>query len=44
VCPKALQDVNPKLWKEWLPGIPYFEFPGYANIEFMVELKYRGQA
>ena len=33
-CPKALQDVNTKIWKEWLPGNPDFEFPGRANIEW----------
>ena len=33
-CPNALQDVNTKIWKEWLPGNPDFEFPGRANIEW----------
>ncbi|MBO7421456.1 MAG: AraC family transcriptional regulator [Spirochaetaceae bacterium] len=33
-CPKALQDVNTKIWKEWLPGNPDFEFPGRCNIEW----------
>ena len=33
-CPKALQDVNTKIWKEWLPGNPDFEFPGRVNIEW----------
>ena len=33
-CPKALQNVNTKIWKEWLPGNPDFEFPGRANIEW----------
>ena len=33
-CPKALQDVNTKIWKEWFPGNPDFEFPGRVNIEW----------
>ena len=33
-CPKALQDVNTKIFKEWLPGNPDFEFPGRVNIEW----------
>ena len=33
-CPKALQDVNTKIWKEWLPGNPDFEFPGRVNLEW----------
>ena len=33
-CPKALQDVNTKIWKEWMPGNPDFEFPGRVNIEW----------
>ena len=33
-CPKALQEVNTKIWKEWLPGNPDFEFPGRVNIEW----------
>ena len=32
--PKALQDVNTKIFKEWLPGNPDFEFPGHINIEW----------
>ena len=31
---EALQDVNTKIWKEWLPGNPDFEFPGHVNIEW----------
>lgn len=36
-CPKALQDVNTKIWKEWLPGNPDFEFPGRVNIEWYAD-------
>ena len=32
--PKALQDVNTKIFKEWLPGNPEYEFSGNANIEW----------
>ena len=30
----SAQDVNTKIWKEWLPGNPDFEFPGRVNIEW----------
>ena len=33
-CPKTLQEVNTKIWKEWLPGNPDFEFPGRVNLEW----------
>ena len=33
-CPKALQDVNTKIFTEWLPGNSDFEFSGKANIEW----------
>ncbi len=33
-CPKTLQEVNTKIFKEWLPGNPDFEFHGYANVEW----------
>lgn len=36
-CPKALQEVNTKIFKEWLPGNPDFEFPGRVNIEWYGE-------
>lgn len=36
-CPKALQEVNTKIFKEWLPGNPDFEFPGRLNIEWYGE-------
>ena len=32
--PKALQDVNTKIFREWMPGNPDFEFPGRVNIEW----------
>ena len=35
--PKALQDVNTKIFKEWMPGNPDFEFPGRVNIEWYGE-------
>ncbi len=35
--PKALQDVNTKIFREWLPGNPDYEFPGNVNIEWYGE-------
>ena len=32
--PKALQEVNTKIFREWMPGNPDFEFPGRVNIEW----------
>lgn len=32
--PKALQDVNTKIFKEWLPGNPDYEMAGGYNIEW----------
>ena len=32
--PKALQDTNTKIFKEWLPGNPDYEFAGNASIEW----------
>lgn len=31
--PKALQDVNTKIWNEWLPSCKTYEFAGNYNIE-----------
>ena len=35
--PKALQEVNTKIFREWMPGNPDFEFPGRVNIEWYGE-------
>ena len=32
--PKTLQDTNTKVFKEWLPGNPDYEFSGNASIEW----------
>ena len=32
--PKALQDVNTRIFKEWLPGNPDWELCGNANVEW----------
>lgn len=32
--PEALQELNTKIFKEWLPGNPDFEMAGYYNIEW----------
>ena len=31
--PKALQDVNGKIWSEWLPNCKEYELDGNLNIE-----------
>lgn len=33
-CPKALQDVNTKIWSEWLPNCKEYELAGSYNLEF----------
>lgn len=33
-CPKALQDVNTKIWNEWLPNCREYKLFGNYNIEF----------
>lgn len=35
-CPKALQDVNTKIWSEWVPNCREYELAGNYNIEFYV--------
>lgn len=32
--PNALQSLNTKIWKEWLPGNPEYELSGSANVEW----------
>ena len=32
--PETLQTVNTKIFKEWLPGNPDYEFPGKVNVEW----------
>ncbi len=39
-CPKALQDVNTKIWTEWLPNCKEYELDGNYNLEFYVEKEY----
>lgn len=33
-CPKALQDVNTKIWNEWLPNCKEYKLSGNYNLEF----------
>ncbi len=33
-CPKALQDVNTRIWSEWVPSCKEYELAGNYNIEF----------
>ncbi len=33
-CPKTLQETNTKIYKEWLPGNPDYEFHGTASVEW----------
>ena len=33
-CPEALQELNTKIFKEWLPGNPDYEISGNANVEW----------
>ena len=37
--PKALQDVNTKIWSEWLPSCKAYKLAGDYNIEMYTELK-----
>ena len=32
-CPKALQDVNRRIWSEWLPNCREYELAGNYNLE-----------
>lgn len=36
-CPKALQDVNTKIWSEWLPNCKEYELAGSYNMEFYID-------
>lgn len=36
-CPKALQDVNTKIWSEWLPNCREYELAGNYNLEFYID-------
>ncbi len=35
-CPKALQEVNTKIWSEWLPNCKEYALSGNYNIEFYI--------
>ncbi len=39
-CPKALQDVNTKIWSEWLPNCKEYELSGNYNLEVYLEKEY----
>jgi len=39
-CPKALQDVNTKIWSEWLPGCKEYELAGNYNLEVYLDKEY----
>ena len=39
-CPKALQDVNTKIWSEWLPGCKEYELAGNYNLEVYLDKMY----
>ena len=36
-CPKALQEVNTKIWTEWLPNCKEYVLEGNYNLEFYIE-------
>ena len=36
--PDALQDVNTRIWKEWLPNNPDYEIDGGYNIEYYSDI------
>ena len=38
--PEALQNVNTRIWKEWLPGCREYRLSGNYNIEFYGEAEY----
>lgn len=38
--PEALQNVNTRIWREWLPGCREYRLGGNCNIEFYVEPEY----
>lgn len=39
-CPKALQDVNTKIWSEWLPNCKEYELSGNYNLEVYFDKEY----
>ncbi len=39
-CPKALQDVNTKIWSEWLPNCKEYKLAGNYNLEVYIEKEY----
>jgi len=39
-CPKALQDVNTKIWSEWLPNCKEYELSGNYNLEVYLDQKF----
>jgi len=39
-CPKALQDVNTKIWSEWLPNCKEYRLAGNYNLEVYLNEKY----
>ena len=39
-CPKALQDVNTKIWSEWLPNCKEYELSGNYNLEVYLDKEY----
>lgn len=39
-CPKALQDVNTKIWSEWLPNCKEYKLAGNYNLEVYLEKEY----
>lgn len=36
-CPKAIQEVNTKIWSEWLPNCREYELSGDYSLEFYVD-------
>ena len=38
--PKALQDVNTKIWSEWLPNCKDYKLAGNYNLEIYLDPKY----
>lgn len=36
-CPKALQEVDTKIWSEWLPNCKEYELSGNYSLEFYLE-------
>ena len=39
-CPKALQDVNTRIWSEWLPNCREYELVGNYNLEVYLDKEY----